>query len=81
MSVAIRVAPEFGATVNDAEPLPVPELVCSVTQEKELLDDHPHPADAVTLIVPLPPDAAMVKAAGLMENRKRQVAALASWLW
>ena len=66
MIVPVRCAVElFDATVNVTVPLPLPELPETVTHEVALVDDHPQPAVAVTLTLPLPPLAAIVKLVGL----------------
>ena len=64
--VPVRVALEvLDATVNVTVPLPLPELPETVTHEVALVEDHPQPAAAVTLTLPLPPFAAIVKLVGL----------------
>jgi hypothetical protein len=68
VSVPVRlVVPAFAATVNDTGPEPVPaapELI--VIHAALLTATQVHPAPAVTVLVPVPPAAAMLCETGEM---------------
>jgi hypothetical protein len=65
--VPTRNAPPLEAALNLTEPLPVPDAVpVTVIQSTSATPFHEHPASVLTLIVPGPPAAVMVRLLGLM---------------
>jgi len=58
VSVALRAAPVFGATVNATVPLPLPDAPDEIATKVALLAAvHVHPVAAVTGTDPVPPAA------------------------
>jgi hypothetical protein len=58
VSVALRAAPVFGATVNATVPLPLPDAPDEIATKAALLAAvHVHPVAAVTGTDPVPPAA------------------------
>ena len=64
----LRAAPVFAATVKLTEPLPLPPGFVTVTQSACGTAVHVHPAPAVTLKLPEPPEAGKSEEAGLTAN-------------
>ena len=58
VSVPVRLAAVFAATLNDTDPLPVPVApLVTVIQALLLTAVHGHPDVALTVVVPVPPAA------------------------
>ena len=57
VSVPVRAAPPFDATLNVTGPLPLPDApLVSVIQASFAVAVHAQPAPAVTATLPLPPN-------------------------
>ena len=68
VSVPVRAAPVFAATVNATEPLPVPEAPLEIVIQSALDEAlQAQVLPAVTAVDPLPPEASTDWLAGEME--------------